>query len=149
MGDFWEAGYVKFIKKVRKKACFQMKTSLFASQNGGDKRHRTADLLNAIQALSQLSYTPIFTSACVPHKPLLYDTTDWEKVKRESEKILIFLPEGKTAGRACGGLCFLDEFLFASGAGDGDFSLASGDAHQLLAFGAFKIPVFPVFDAVH
>ena len=25
---------------------------------GGDKRARTADLLNAIQALSQLSYTP-------------------------------------------------------------------------------------------
>ena len=30
---------------------------------GGDKRDRTADLLNAIQALSQLSYTPIFTYA--------------------------------------------------------------------------------------
>ena len=29
---------------------------------GGDKRDRTADLLNAIQALSQLSYTPIFDS---------------------------------------------------------------------------------------
>ncbi len=27
---------------------------------GGDKRDRTADLLNAIQALSQLSYTPMF-----------------------------------------------------------------------------------------
>ena len=27
---------------------------------GGDKRDRTADLLNAIQALSQLSYTPVF-----------------------------------------------------------------------------------------
>ena len=27
--------------------------------SGGDKRDRTADLLNAIQALSQLSYTPI------------------------------------------------------------------------------------------
>ena len=27
--------------------------------SGGDKRNRTADLLNAIQALSQLSYTPI------------------------------------------------------------------------------------------
>ena len=32
---------------------------------GGDKRDRTADLLNAIQALSQLSYTPIFT--LLPH----------------------------------------------------------------------------------
>ena len=30
---------------------------------GGDKRDRTADLLNAIQALSQLSYTPILLSA--------------------------------------------------------------------------------------
>ena len=29
--------------------------------NGGDKRDRTADLLKAIQALSQLSYTPILT----------------------------------------------------------------------------------------
>ena len=29
------------------------------SFRGGDKRDRTADLLNAIQALSQLSYTPI------------------------------------------------------------------------------------------
>ena len=31
---------------------------------GGDKRDRTADLLNAIQALSQLSYTPILLSLC-------------------------------------------------------------------------------------
>ena len=32
---------------------------LFPQAFGGDKRDRTADLLNAIQALSQLSYTPI------------------------------------------------------------------------------------------
>ena len=38
---------------------------------GGDKRDRTADLLNAIQALSQLSYTPIF-SCCA--RQLLYYT---------------------------------------------------------------------------
>ena len=31
---------------------------------GGDKRDRTADLLNAIQALSQLSYTPICRNEC-------------------------------------------------------------------------------------
>ena len=31
----------------------------FSGLGGGDKRDRTADLLNAIQALSQLSYTPI------------------------------------------------------------------------------------------
>ena len=30
---------------------------------GGDKRDRTADLLNAIQALSQLSHTPKFSYA--------------------------------------------------------------------------------------
>ena len=29
-----------------------------SSKVGGDKRDRTADLLNAIQALSQLSYAP-------------------------------------------------------------------------------------------
>ena len=34
-------------------------------KSGGDKRDRTADLLNAIQALSQLSYTPIFTWSVV------------------------------------------------------------------------------------
>ena len=34
----------------------------FSGFFGGDKRDRTADLLNAIQALSQLSYTPIFDS---------------------------------------------------------------------------------------
>ena len=28
------------------------------SENGGDKRDRTADLLHAMQALSQLSYSP-------------------------------------------------------------------------------------------
>ena len=32
----------------------------FRNFSGGDKRDRTADLLNAIQALSQLSYTPKF-----------------------------------------------------------------------------------------
>ena len=33
---------------------------LCSKKYGGDKRDRTADLLNAIQALSQLSYTPIY-----------------------------------------------------------------------------------------
>ena len=37
-----------------------LKTRVFRTFCGGDKRDRTADLLNAIQALSQLSYTPIF-----------------------------------------------------------------------------------------
>ena len=33
--------------------------NVFPKRFGGDKRDRTADLLNAIQALSQLSYTPM------------------------------------------------------------------------------------------
>ena len=32
---------------------------------GGDKRDRTADLLNAIQALSQLSYTPMIVESLI------------------------------------------------------------------------------------
>ena len=35
---------------------------------GGDKRDRTADLLNAIQALSQLSYTPILVRCSPAHE---------------------------------------------------------------------------------
>ena len=34
---------------------------------GGDKRDRTADLLNAIQALSQLSYTPMSKMYIIRH----------------------------------------------------------------------------------
>ena len=39
------------------------------SGDGGDKRDRTADLLNAIQALSQLSYTPIYLRSFRPCRP--------------------------------------------------------------------------------
>jgi hypothetical protein len=35
------------------------KARLPTGSGGGDKRDRTADLLNAIQTLSQLSYTPM------------------------------------------------------------------------------------------
>ena len=45
---------------------------------GGDKRDRTADLLNAIQALSQLSYTPKFSCAV---RQLLYYNMIRRKVK--------------------------------------------------------------------
>ena len=41
-------------------------------------------------------------------------------------------------------LRFSNEFLMASGAGDGDFPLSSGDPHHLPAFGAVKIAVVPV-----
>ena len=40
-----------------KKPWYSVSTKVF----GGDKRDRTADLLNAIQALSQLSYTPKYS----------------------------------------------------------------------------------------
>ena len=54
------------------------KTMCFRCFFGGDKRDRTADLLNAIQALSQLSYTPKFSCAV---RQLLYYSTDSENVK--------------------------------------------------------------------
>ena len=49
----------KWLKKLEKRRLLS-KSRRFLG--GGDKRDRTADLLNAIQALSQLSYTPIFGS---------------------------------------------------------------------------------------
>ena len=45
-------------KKPRKRSVFKAFDGSQAEPLGGDKRDRTADLLNAIQALSQLSYTP-------------------------------------------------------------------------------------------
>ena len=51
-GEILELFLVKNKEKVPK-------TEVFGTFLGGDKRDRTADLLNAIQALSQLSYTPI------------------------------------------------------------------------------------------
>ena len=55
------AEYVNPTKNVRKKTCFRVKTGLFTHPFGGDKRDRTADLLNAIQALSRLDrlHTPL------------------------------------------------------------------------------------------
>ena len=50
--------------KAKKKPANLMISGLCVP-DGGDKRDRTADLLNAIQALSQLSYSPIFTNSGV------------------------------------------------------------------------------------
>ena len=47
-----------FFKRLNEASTF-IGTSVNLFRSGGDKRDRTADLLNAIQALSQLSYTPI------------------------------------------------------------------------------------------
>ena len=54
-------------QRKKKRLVFSQKQAF-----GGDKRDRTADLLNAIQALSQLSYTPIF---CRFSRLLVYYTT--------------------------------------------------------------------------
>ena len=51
--------FAKVPKWLEKHRLFVEKSAFLG---GGDKRDRTADLLNAIQALSQLSYTPIFSS---------------------------------------------------------------------------------------
>ena len=53
---------------------------------GGDSRVRTGDLLNAIQALSQLSYTPMFCSAALlSHKQQGYYSSLAENVKHYFE----------------------------------------------------------------
>ena len=58
---------VKWFEPENKYELFDAEKQRKSSKNrsfwnfcGGDKRDRTADLLNAIQALSQLSYTPKF-----------------------------------------------------------------------------------------
>ncbi len=68
LGNFWvkkfrpskPRGEIQnfFVCKIKKSS----ENRSFQNFCGGDKRDRTADLLNAIQALSQLSYTPIFGS---------------------------------------------------------------------------------------
>ena len=51
MNRFFSASLPQYLP-IKKRPC---RSSFF----GGGKRDRTADLLNAIQALSQLSYTPV------------------------------------------------------------------------------------------
>ena len=41
-------------------------------------------------------------------------------------------------------LCFADKLLPTPGAGDGNFSLTPGHAHQLMAFGTVEVPVLPI-----
>ena len=48
-------------QKSYEKGPFSCENGPFTLPFGGDKRDRTADLLNAIQALSQLSYTPEYS----------------------------------------------------------------------------------------
>ncbi len=66
-----------------KKTCDPKITGL----SGGDKRDRTADLLNAIQALSQLSYTP---RLCVPSLDcLIIISAVFRNVNRKTKKFFI------------------------------------------------------------
>ena len=60
---------------LRSKTKKKFRKTEFSELFGGDKRDRTADLLNAIQALSQLSYTPIF--CCCPRQLLYYSNEMW------------------------------------------------------------------------
>ena len=52
------ANFVPICSFRKGKGLFSFENKPFLHPFGGDKRDRTADLLNAIQALSQLSYTP-------------------------------------------------------------------------------------------
>ena len=62
---------------------------------GGDKRDRTADLLNAIQALSQLSYTPklLFSFAAVSRADKREYIRAGEVCQQENAKNLKFFLE--------------------------------------------------------
>ena len=71
---------------------------------GGDKRDRTADLLNAIQALSQLSYTPV---SGVPHQNSDYNSKARRKCQEVFQKFFFFSPAGffPQADAFCRELC--------------------------------------------
>ena len=56
---------------------------------GGDKRDRTADLLNAIQALSQLSYTPKRQILCY-RKTLLLSSEKCKEATFCEKQICLF-----------------------------------------------------------
>ena len=58
------AEYVNPTKNVRKKTCFRVKTGLFTHPFGGDKRDRTADLLNAIGSLRYI-YSPYSSNSSI------------------------------------------------------------------------------------
>ena len=67
-------------QKVYKKASKPLVSRLFRNllvRFGGDKRDRTADLLNAIQALSQLSYTPEYSDFVVGYSALHYKVVEY------------------------------------------------------------------------
>ena len=72
--------YDKNARKTSEIKRFQTFSSSLTNFSGGDKRDRTADLLNAIQALSQLSYTPIF-ALLRSVRQLLYYSTAAKNVK--------------------------------------------------------------------
>ena len=44
---------------------------------------------------------------------------------------------------------FLDKFLSAFGAGDGNFAFTTGDTHGLAALGAVEVAVLTIFDPIN
>ena len=59
-GRFYLANKVGVVPKIKRDYCNV--TPPFISYLGGAERDRTADLVNAIHALSQLSYGPLLVS---------------------------------------------------------------------------------------
>jgi len=55
---------------------------------GGGKRDRTADLLHAMQALSQLSYTPIVFTCVIHSRDLHGRAPNWHRDKIQSTALL-------------------------------------------------------------
>ena len=72
------------------------------SRFGGDKRDRTADLLNAIQALSQLSYTPIFAlrndSLCIIAGVYIFVKGAGKNSGRKNSILITILERGSYKG---------------------------------------------------
>ena len=75
---------------------------------GGDKRDRTADLLNAIQALSQLSYTPVGDALLLNYKGFCFKKLSQTGglVKYGARSQLSYTPERACFLLICKGFCF-------------------------------------------
>ena len=96
LGKIWVKKFRPLKRRGKKQnyLMFKMKEKALNSEEfrtfcGGDKRDRTADLLNAIQALSQLSYTPKFS--CAVRQLSYYNS----KHGVCQEKILLFIRSPK------------------------------------------------------
>ena len=84
------ANFIPICSFRKGKGLFSYENKPFLHPFGGDKRDRTADLLNAIQALSQLSYTPRSRDAFPRARVILAEPPG--KVKDYFSFSKIFLP---------------------------------------------------------